>query len=88
MLSTTIQKALAATLVDSGTTVLDAADGVLPTAVDVWLGSNSLGSFQARAQCPAAPVQGSSTSGGPRGNGHMQRSLSQGEEGCMYVSAL
>ena len=68
LLSTTIQKALAATLEDSGTTVLDAADGVVPTAVDVWLGSTSLGSFQARAQSSAAPVSGSSASGGPNGN--------------------
>ena len=45
MLSTCVQTSLAATLVNTGTTVLDAADGVAPTAVDVWLGSASLSTF-------------------------------------------
>ena len=73
LLSTCVQNTLAATLVDTGTTVLDAADGVVSTAVDVWLGSNVLSSFQARAQGTAVPEQGSSATGGPNDDGDVQR---------------
>ena len=37
MVSVSVQSALAATLVDDGTCLLDAADGPAPLAVDVWL---------------------------------------------------
>ena len=41
MVSVSVQSALAATLVDDGTCLLDAADGPAPLSVDVWLNSRA-----------------------------------------------
>ena len=41
MVSVSVQSALAATLVDDGTSLLDAADGPAPLAVEVWLNSRT-----------------------------------------------
>ena len=41
LVSVSVQSALPATLVDDGTSLLDAADGPAPLAVDVWLNSRT-----------------------------------------------
>ena len=45
LLSANVQKTLAATLVGTGTPVLDAADGVVLTVVNVWLACDFGGDF-------------------------------------------
>ena len=52
MVSVSVQCALAATLVDDGTCLLDAADGPAPLAVDVWLNSRT----EATGATAAAPA--------------------------------
>ena len=52
MVSVSVQCALAATLVDDGTCLLDAADGPAPLAVDVWLNSRT----EATGATEAAPA--------------------------------
>ena len=50
MVSVCVQNALASTLVDDGTTLLDAADGPAPLAVDVWLNSRTEATSAAAAR--------------------------------------
>jgi hypothetical protein len=55
LVSVSVQSALAATLVNDGTCLLDAADGPAPLAVDVWL--NARATTGTRPPADAAPQE-------------------------------
>ena len=59
MVSVSVQSSLAATLVNDGTGLLDAADGPAPLSVDVW--PNSRASTGTLVQEEAAPEETAAT---------------------------
>ena len=60
-MSVSVQSALAASLVNDGTCLLDAADGPAPLAVDVWLNARRTAGTRQPPEDPAPPEDAEAT---------------------------